>query len=159
MRVCKMRVGKISLNRYAVCTTEDRRYHDNSSTSHQSIKLDPLENSERVSRCYQYSQFTACLICSPKTAPVLVLHTEAKVLLLSQNWSAYSCPRCLFTVSFRFQQHSEVNVHTLRHNVKVCRNYTNVALDYINDYNYTTLRYCHNVTLQWWRSCEVVHTL
>ena len=34
------------------------------------------------------------LICNPKTAPVVVLHTEAKVLLLSQNqkvgsdWSA-----------------------------------------------------------------------
>ena len=32
-----------------------------------------------------YQMLLACLICNPKTAPVLVLHTEAKVLLLSQN--------------------------------------------------------------------------
>ena len=27
----------------------------------------------------------ASLICNPTTAPVLILHTEAKVLLMSQN--------------------------------------------------------------------------
>ena len=31
-----------------------------------------------------------CLICNPTTAPVLILHTEAKVLLLSQNGSDWS---------------------------------------------------------------------
>ena len=43
------------------------------------------------------------LICSPKAAPVLVSHTEAKVLLLSQNgtvgsdWSASNAyPLLLF---------------------------------------------------------------
>ena len=30
------------------------------------------------------------LFCSPKTAPVVVLHTEAKVLLLSQNGTVWS---------------------------------------------------------------------
>ena len=36
------------------------------------------------------SVFTASFLCSPKTAPVVVLHTEAKVLLLSQNGSDWS---------------------------------------------------------------------
>ena len=40
------------------------------------------------------NEHKGCLICNPKTTPVLVLHTEAKVLLLSENgtvgsdWSA-----------------------------------------------------------------------
>ena len=56
----------------------------------QSVKPDPLLPSRNVRE--GLADFTACLICNLKTAPVLVLHTEVKVL--SQNgtvrsdWSA-----------------------------------------------------------------------
>ena len=36
------------------------------------------------------SVFTGSFLCSHKTAPIVVLHTEAKVLLLSQNGSDWS---------------------------------------------------------------------
>ena len=58
----------------------------------QSIKPDPLLPSRNVRE--GLADFTACSICNLKIAPVLVLHTKAKVLLLSQNgtvrsdWSA-----------------------------------------------------------------------